>query len=139
MIGSNLPPLPYVDALKRSLASGNVTAGKIQVANATPEIQAQVDKSFREAERDLEQLKARYKPDQNPATFDAKSNSIERLNVQPLSKSDASPVLENLQPLIAAGSLEENIIDANHGGFSIDGAAVYQEWLLARGSVDVSV
>jgi len=139
MIGSNLPPLPYVDALKRSLASGNVTAGKIQVANATAEIQAQIDKNFRETERDLEQLKAHYKPDQNLATYDAKSNAIERPNVQSLSKSAASPVQENLQPLIEAGSHEENTINANQGDFSIDSAAVYQEWLLARGSVDVTV
>ena len=77
MIGSNLPPLPYVDALKRSLASGNVTAGRIQVANATPETQARIDESFRDSERQLEQLKARYKSDPDWATFDAKSNSVE--------------------------------------------------------------
>jgi hypothetical protein len=59
--------------------------------------------------------------------------------VPSLSKSAASPVQENLQPLIEAGSLEENTINANQGDFSIDSAAVYQEWLLARGSVDVTV
>lgn len=139
MIGSNLPAPQYVDALKRSLESGNVTAGKIQIANATAQTQAQIDKSFREAERDLEQLKARYKSDQNPATFDAKGNAVELPNEQSLSKSGASPVVEDLQPLINSGSLEENTINANHGDFSIDRTAVYQEWLLARGSVDVSV
>ncbi|MBD9585619.1 hypothetical protein IB254_00985 [Pseudomonas sp. PDM03] len=139
MIGSNLPPLPYVDALKRSLESGKVTAGKIQVANATAETQAQIDKSFRESERDLEQLKARYKPDQISATFDAKSNPIERPDVQSLNSSDASHGPIDLQPLIEIGRLEETTINANHGDFSIDSAAVYQEWLLARGSVDVTV
>ncbi|VVN12234.1 hypothetical protein PS858_01588 [Pseudomonas fluorescens] len=139
MIGSNLPALHYVDAFKRSLESGNVTAGKIQVVNATAQTQAQIDKSFREAERDLEQLKARYKSDQNLATFNAKSDSIARPNVQSFSKSDALPVLENLQPLIEVASPEENTINANPGDFSIDSAAVYQEWLLARGNVDVSV
>lgn len=94
MIGSNLPALHYVDAFKRSLESGNVTAGKIQVVNATAQTQAQIDKSFREAERDLEQLKARYKSDQNLATFNAKSDSIARPNVQSFSKSDALPVLK---------------------------------------------
>lgn len=139
MIGSNLPALHYVDAFKRSLESGNVTVGKIQVVNATAQTQAQIDKSFREAERDLEQLKARYKSDQNLATFDAKGNAVELPNEQPLSKSGASPVLENLQPLIEIASPEENTINANPGDFSIDSAAVYQEWLLARGNVDVSV
>lgn len=139
MIGSNLPALHYVDAFKRSLESGNVTAGKIQVVNATAQTQAQIDKSFREAERDLEQLKARYKSDQNLATFNAKSDSIARPNVQSFSKSDALPVLENFQPLIEIASPEENTINANPGDFSIDSAAVYQEWLLARGNVDVSV
>ena len=139
MIGSNLPALHYVDAFKRSLESGNVTAGKIQVVNATAQTQAQIDKSFREAERDLEQLKARYKSDQNLATFNAESDSIARPNVQSFSKSDALPVLENLQPLIEVASPEENTINANPGDFSIDSAAVYQEWLLARGNVDVSV
>ncbi|WP_458377310.1 hypothetical protein [Pseudomonas fluorescens] len=139
MIGSNLPALHYVDAFKRSLESGNVTAGKIQVVNATAQTQAQIDKSFGEAERDLEQLKARYKSDQNLATFNAKSDSIARPSVQSFSKSDALPVLENLQPLIEVASPEENTINANPGDFSIDSAAVYQEWLLARGNVDVSV
>ena len=139
MIGSNLPALHYVDAFKRSLESGNVTASKIQVVNATAQTQAQIDKSFGEAERDLEQLKARYKSDQNLATFNAKSDSIARPNVQSFSKSDALPVLENLQPLIEVASPEENTINANPGDFSIDSAAVYQEWLLARGNVDVSV
>ncbi|MFL1529011.1 hypothetical protein [Pseudomonas sp. O230] len=116
-----------------------MTAGKIQIANVTAQTQAQIDKSFREAERDLEQLKARYKSDQNPATFDAKGNAVELPNEQFISKSGASPVVEDLQPLIKSGSLEENTISANHGDFSIDSTAVYQEWLLARGSVDVSV
>lgn len=139
MIGSNLPPLPYVDALKRSLASGNVTAGKIQVANATAETQVQIDKSFRESERELEQLKARYKPDQSSATFDAKSNAIELPNVQSLISSGTSHEPKDLQPLIEIGRHEETTINANPGGFSIDSAAVYQEWLLARDSVDVTV
>ncbi|WP_458378111.1 hypothetical protein [Pseudomonas fluorescens] len=116
-----------------------MTAGKIQVVNATAQTQAQIDKSFGEAERDLEQLKARYKSDQNLATFNAKSDSIARPSVQSFSKSDALPVLENLQPLIEVASPEENTINANPGDFSIDSAAVYQEWLLARGNVDVSV
>lgn len=139
MIGSNLPPLPHVDALKRSLASGNVTAGRIQVANATPEIQARIDESFRDSERQLEQLKARYKSDPDWSTFDAKSNAIELPNVPSLSKSDASHALKDLQPLIETGSFEEKTSSADNGDFSIDSSAVYQEWLLARGSVDVTV
>jgi phenylalanyl-tRNA synthetase alpha subunit len=139
MIGSNLPPLQYVDGLKRSLESGKVTAGKIQVANATAEIQAQIDEGFRETERNLEQLKARYKSDQSWATLDAKSNAIELPNVQPLSKSNASHALEDLQPLIEIGHREENTINADSGDLSIDSASVYQEWLLARGGVDISV
>lgn len=71
MIGSNLPPLPYVDGLRKSLESGKVTAGRIEVANATADVQAQIDKSFRESERDLEQLKARFKID--PDSADRKS------------------------------------------------------------------
>ncbi|CAH0192521.1 hypothetical protein ABH908_004634 [Pseudomonas frederiksbergensis] len=139
MIGSNLPPLQYVDGLRRSLDSGKVTAGKIQIANATAEIQAQIDESFRDTERNLEQLTARYKSDQNRATGDTKSNSIEPPNVQSLSKSDTSHGLEDLQHLIEIGGLEEKTIDANNGDLSINSAAVYQEWLLARVGVDVSV
>ncbi|MHC8286127.1 hypothetical protein ACYZUD_04715 [Pseudomonas sp. XS1P51] len=139
MIGSNLPPLQYVDGLRRSLESGKVTAGKIQVANATAEVQAQIDESFRETERNLEQLTARYKPDPGRATFDAKSNSIELPDVQALSKSDASHVQEDLQPMIDIGRFEEKTINANDGDLSITSAAVYQEWLLARVGVDVSV
>lgn len=139
MIGSNLPPRPYVEELRKSLESGKVTAGRIEVANATAEVQAQIDKSFRETERDLEQLKARFKSDPDSATYDAKGNSIELPDVQSLSKSDASPVPEDLQPLIEIGSPDEKTINADNGALSITSAAVYQEWLLARGSVDVSV
>lgn len=139
MIGSNLPPLPYVDGLRRSLESGKVTAGRIEVANATPEIQAKLDESFRESERDLEQLIARYKTDPGRATFDAKSNPIELPDVQSLSKSDASHAPEALQPLIETGRLEEQTINATNSDLSITSTAVYQEWLLTRVGVDVSV
>ncbi|VVP79283.1 hypothetical protein PS918_02130 [Pseudomonas fluorescens] len=139
MIGSNLPPLPYLDGLRKSLESGKVTAGRIEVASATADVQAQIDKSFRESERDLEQLKARFKFDPDSATYDAKGNSIELPDVQSISKSDASPVPENLQPQIKIGRPNEKAINADSGALSITSAAVYQEWLLARGSVDVSV
>lgn len=139
MIGSTLPPQQYVAELKRSLASGNVTAGRIQVADATAEIQARIDESFRDTERNLEQLKARYKSDPDWAALDAKSNAIELPKVPSLSKSDASHVPEDLQPLLETGRLEEKNINTNNGDLAIDSSAVYQEWLLARRSVDVTV
>lgn len=139
MIGSNLPPLPYVEGLRRSLESGKVTAGRIEVANATPELQAKLDAGFRKSQRDLEQLIARYKTDPGRATLDTKSNPVERPDVQSLSKSDASPVPQDLLPLIETGRLEEQAINPTHGDLSITSTAVYQEWLLTRVGVDVTV
>ncbi|MVV51748.1 hypothetical protein EJA72_26415 [Pseudomonas sp. PB120] len=139
MIGSNLPALPYVDGLRKSLESGKVTAGRIEVANATADVQAQIDKGFRESERDLEQLKARFKFDPDAAMYDAKGNTIEQPDVQSLSKSDASSVPDSLQPLIEIELTDEKAFNADNGVLSITSAAVYQKWLLARGSVDVSV
>jgi hypothetical protein len=127
MIGSNLPALHYVDALRKSLESGTVTAGKIQVANATAETQARIDESFRDTERNLERLTASFKSAPGRSTFEAKSNSVEQSNVP-----------TDLQPLIETGRLEEKNLNDN-GDLSIVGAAVYQEWLLARASVDISV
>lgn len=127
MIGSNLPALHYVDALRRSVESGTATAGKIQVVNATAETQARIDESFRDTERNLERLAASYKSDPGRATLEVKSNAVERSNVP-----------TDLQPLIEIGHLEEKTIRDN-GDLSIDSAAVYQEWLLARAGIDISV
>lgn len=139
MIGSNLPPRPYVEGLRKSLESGKVTAGRIEVANATPELQAKLDAGFRESQRNLEQLIARYKTDPGRATLNAQSNPVERPDVQSLSRSDASQMPEDLQPLIETGRLEEHAINANNGDLSITSTAVYQEWLLTRVGVDVTV
>ncbi len=46
MIGSTLRSLPYVDNLRKALESGTATAGRIQVTNATPEIQPGSTKTF---------------------------------------------------------------------------------------------
>ncbi len=61
MIGSTLRSLPYVDNLRKALESGTATAGRIQVTNATPEIQARLDEKFRDTQRALEQLAASSK------------------------------------------------------------------------------
>ncbi|UZE84902.1 hypothetical protein [Pseudomonas viciae] len=136
MIGSTLRSLPYVDNLRKALESGTATAGRIQVANATPEIEARLDENFRDTQRTLEQLAASSKAGSSWATLDEKSNAVDLPNVETLSNSDASQVLNSLQHLIDIGRLEGKTINAKNGDQATDSAAVYQQWLLARVGVD---
>ncbi|MCP1496604.1 hypothetical protein J2Y86_001311 [Pseudomonas migulae] len=53
----------------------------------------------------------------NQATHDTKGNSIELPDVQSLSKSDVSPVPEDLQPLIEIGRPGEKTSNAENDDF----------------------
>ena len=139
MIGSNLPPLHYVNELKKSLANGTATAARFEVPNATPEVQAKLDQIFRETERDVEKLKARYSADPDWAPSEEKSNAAELPEVQNLSHNDASEALNSLQQRKEIGQLQGGNIDTTHSGLPADGDAVYQEWLLARVGLGVEV
>ena len=139
MIGSNLPPLHYVNDLKKSLANGTATAARFEVPNATPEVQAKLDQIFRETERDVEKLKARYSADPDWAPPEEKSNAAELPEVQTLSHNNASDALNSLQQRMEVGQLQGGKIDTTHSCLPAEGDAVYQEWLLARVGLGVEV
>lgn len=139
MIGSNLPPLHYVNDLKKSLANGTATAARFEVPNATPEVQAKLDQIFRETERDVEKLKASYSADPDWTPSEEKSNAAEQPEVRTLSHNDASDALNRLQQRMEVGQLQGGNIDTTHSGLPANGDAVYQEWLLARVGLGVEV
>ncbi|NBF06249.1 hypothetical protein GV819_28610 [Pseudomonas sp. Fl5BN2] len=119
------------------MENGTVTAGRIEVLNATPKIQAQLDESFRQSERSTAQLTATYRANPTWAKFDDKSNAVELPDVASLNQNDATHVLKGLQYLLDIGRLDGKAISARNGGLSTDSTAVYQDWLQAQIGVDV--
>ncbi|MEN5094768.1 hypothetical protein ABE458_29210 [Pseudomonas protegens] len=109
---------------------------KIQVENATPQIQAQIDANFRESQASDAKLIAQYRTTPTWATFDDKSNSVELPDVASLDKSDATHVLKGLQYLMEIGRLDGKTLIARNAGQSTDSPLLYQDWLQARIGVD---
>lgn len=137
MIGSTFSSQPYGVALRQSLESGTLTSAKIQVANATPQIQAQLDATFAESERSLVNMTAYHRANPSWASFDTANNSVALPDVEGLNKSDAAHVLKGLQYLMAIGRLDGQSVSAKNGSQATDSVAAYQDWLQARIGVDV--
>ncbi|WP_460140205.1 hypothetical protein [Pseudomonas sp. S2_E01] len=136
MIGSNLPMLDYVKEFRKSLENGTVKTARFELTNATPEAQAKLDQRFIQDEVDLKQLIKHHQANPSWATFDDQNNSVEFPDVQSLSKSDASHILNGLKHLMDIGRLDGKTINATNGGLSTNNVADYQDWLLARMGVD---
>lgn len=122
--------------ITRALESGTVKSMKIQVENATPQIQAQIDANFLESQASNAKLIAQYRTTPTLATFDDKSNSVELPDVASLDKSDATHVLKGLQYLMEIGRLDGKTLIARNAGQSTDSPLLYQDWLQARIGVD---
>lgn len=136
MIGSTSSKMPGYNALIRSLENGTLKSMRIQVANATPELQAKLDATFLESERSNATMIATYRANPTWATIDDKNNTVELPDVSSLSKDAASHVLQGLQYLVEIGRLDGKTITAKNGGLSTDSTAVYQDWLQAQIGVD---
>lgn len=131
MIGSTTS-LPYVDALRKSLENGTLKAARIEVANATPQVQATLDANFLASQKSTAELTAHYRANPSWATFDASSNRVELPDVQSLGKSDATHIANGLQYLLEIGRLEGKTLSAKNGDLATDSLAQYQDWLQAR-------
>jgi len=136
MIGSSSFSLPAVDALRKSLENGTLKAARIEVANATPQRQSQLDANFLESQKSTAEMTARYRANPSWATFDAGSNKVELPDVQSLSKSDATHIANGLQYLLDIGRLEGKTLSAKNGDLATDSPAQYQDWLQARIGID---
>ncbi|QEN47469.1 hypothetical protein CLA18_13485 [Pseudomonas protegens] len=122
--------------ITRALENGTLKSMKIQVENATPQMQAKIDASFHESQISDAKLIAQYRANPTWATFDDKSNSVQLPDVQSLGKDDATHVLKGLQYLMEIGRLDGKTVVAKNGGQTTDSPALYQDWLLARIGVD---
>ncbi|RBJ77921.1 hypothetical protein C3L29_029645 [Pseudomonas sp. MWU12-2534b] len=122
--------------ITRALENGTLKSMKIQVENATPQMQARLDANFQQAQAADAKLIAQYKANPTWATFDDKNNSVALPDVQSLNKDDATHVLKGLQYLQDIGRLDGRTITAKNGSQSTASAALYQDWLLARIGVD---
>lgn len=132
MIGSSSFSLPAVDALRKSLENGTLKAARIEVANATPQLQAQLDASFLDSQKATAEMTAHYRANPSWATFDPSSNKVELPDVQSLGKSDATHIANGLQYLLQIGRLEGKTLSAKNGDLATDSLAQYQDWLQAR-------
>ncbi|MCO7612816.1 hypothetical protein NJH83_21525 [Pseudomonas chlororaphis] len=122
--------------ITRALENGTLKSMKIQVENATPQMQARLDANFQQAQAADAKLIAQYRAHPTWATFDDKNNSVALPDVQTLNKDDATHVLKGLQYLQDIGRLDGKTLIAKNGGQATDSSALYQDWLLARIGVD---
>lgn len=129
-------PSVSTNPLIRALENGTLKTMRINPVNATPEQQAQIDETFRQAEITGARLTAEYRNNPSWAAFDEPSGSVTLPDARTLEKADAQHVLDGLQYLADNGRLDGKTLVGSFGDQVTGDLATYQQWLRAKIGVD---
>ncbi|GLK90422.1 hypothetical protein [Pseudomonas turukhanskensis] len=123
--------------MKKAIKEGTLQVGRIQVINASPEVKAQVEQSYQNSVRALEQRKADYRTAIAKTTIDLENNSASLPDVATLSKEQAKSMLSGLRQMDYVGDLDGKTLSASNGNQKTGNLTTYMQWLQARVGIDV--
>jgi hypothetical protein len=123
--------------MKKAIKEGTLQVGRIQVLNASPEVKAQVEQSYQNSVRALEQRKADYRTAIAKTTIALEKNSASLPDVATLSKEQAKSMLSGLRQMDYVGDLDGKTLSASNGNQKTDSLTTYMQWLQARVGIDL--